>query len=143
MNGLEFSIRDSRRHCRVDQAIHQTRNAFCKRGWIRGSSPRMTSTCTVSPHCIIKTDPRTVGETAPAGLRKRHIPDAGGEVGAERRVRREMAQEILPADPVGINIWPRPRRFLPARSIVDGEVDRRIERRYPRGIGERLHVTAV
>src|SRR6266436_7037202 len=83
--------------------------------------------------------PASLQATAPAGLRKRHIPDAGGEVGAERRVRHEMAQEILPADPVGIKIWPRPWRFLPACTIVDGEVDRRIERRYARGTGERLH----
>src|SRR5215467_8711649 len=92
---------------------------------------------------LVELDPPSLARTSPASLRKRHVADAGGEISAQRRVRHEMAQEILPADPIRIDIATRRGRLLPAGAVIDREVDCWIECRDFRSIDERLHVTTM
>src|SRR5215470_20032359 len=112
---------------------------------MRGASTRVMFSLIgiLTTRRIIKSDPASLAGAASASFRKRHIADAGHEIRGHWHIRHEMAQEILPANPIGIEIRTRGWRFLPARAVIDSEVDHRIERGHSGRIREWLHVATV
>src|SRR5262249_23926871 len=60
-----------------------------------------------------------------------------------RRIRRNMPQETLPTDPIGVDVTLERWGFVPILAIVDVEVLHHAEVLDRRGGGRQLHVAAV
>src|SRR5262249_47031503 len=94
------------------------------------SPARYRSRCRSRRRCSfgpLQVDPCAGRGAEPARLGEGEIADAGREIGPDRRASGEVAEEILPAHAVGIDVRPGVRRVAPLRAIVDAEIDGWIE----------------
>ena len=70
----------------------------------------------------VEADPCSVLHAAIARLGELHVADAGGEIRLHRRAGHDMAQEILPADAIGVLERPDVRHLVPVGAIVHVQI---------------------